>query len=184
MELSGLIAVVQAEIAVAAAECDADATSPQEHADPLFRLRIARWGIAKDGLAGMLCVRDPRLWVLTFDFDVTELMALRQADDLATPPACRRTHMAVFARSAGADGGRRDPLVIDAAAARILDLSDGTRSAAQINAEVNEESHLSDDRAGLDRIEKLFSHGLILLVEEERRNAVHPPFVEVGVAGQ
>jgi hypothetical protein len=37
------------------------------------------------------------------------------------------------------------------------------------------------------RIEKLFSHGLILLVEEERRNAVHdqdcPPFVEVGVAG-
>jgi hypothetical protein len=112
-ELSWLIAAVQAEIAVAAAERDADATSPHEHADPL---------------------------------------------------------------------------VIDAAAGRILDLSDGTRSAAQINAELNQEGSLSDDGAGLDRIEKLFSHGLILLVEEERRNAVHdedcPPFVEAGVAEQ
>ena len=72
----------------------------------------------------------------------------------------------MVAFGAGAEGGRRDPLVIDAAVARILDLSDGTRRAAQISAELHHEGYLSDDGAGLDRIEKLFSHGLILLLPE------------------
>jgi len=39
----------------------------------------------RDDLAGLLCVRDPHLRVLTFDFDVTELMAVRTTDDLRTP---------------------------------------------------------------------------------------------------
>jgi hypothetical protein len=187
-ELSGLIPAVQAEIAVAAAERDADATSPQEHADPLFRLRLARWGMAKDDLAGLLCVRDPRLRMLTFDFDVTELTAVRNADDLATPQAAGRTYMVAFGHSAGADDCRREPLVIDGAAARILDLSDGTRNAAQISAELTREGSLSDDGAGIDRIEKLFSHGLVLLLQDERRDAVDDQdclaFFEAGLAGQ
>src|SRR5262249_18867748 len=39
-QLVGLVPAVQAEIAVAAAEHDADATDSTEPADPLFRLRI------------------------------------------------------------------------------------------------------------------------------------------------
>ncbi|HLK84749.1 MAG TPA: glycosyltransferase [Xanthobacteraceae bacterium] len=162
-DLSGLIPAVQVEIAIAAAERDAAAINLGEPGDPLFRLRIARWGMAKGDLADLICVREPRLRVLAFDFDVTELLSVRNADDLASPPACRRSYMVVFGRSAGADGERRDPLIIDAAAAQILDLSDGTRSAVQIAAELNQEGYLSDCGVGIDRIEKLFSLGLILL---------------------
>jgi glycosyltransferase involved in cell wall biosynthesis len=162
-DLTGLIPAVQAEIAVAAAERNPDTTSPEEHADPLFRLRIARWGMAKDDLAGLVCVRDPCLRVLTFDFDVTELMRVQNADDLLVPPTPRRSHLVVLGRSAGPDGGRHDPLVIDTTAARILDLCDGTRSASQIVAELIQEGYLLDYAVGIDRIEKLFSHGLVLL---------------------
>jgi glycosyltransferase involved in cell wall biosynthesis len=162
-DLSGLIPAVQTEIAVAAAERDADATSSGEQGDPLFRLRIARWGMAKDDLAGLVCVRDWRMRVLTFDFDVTELMSVRNARDLATPPTSRRSYMVVSGRSAGPDGGRREPLVIDATAARILDLSDGTRSASEIVAELNQDGYLLGDGAGLKLIESLFAYGLVLL---------------------
>jgi hypothetical protein len=187
-EVARLMPAVQVEIAIASAEHDADATSPEEHADPLFRLRIARWGMAKDDLARLLCIRDPRLRVLTFDFDVTNLMAVRNADDLRTPPASGRSYMVAFARCAGAAGGRRDPLVIDAAAARILDLSNGRRSAAQISAALSQEGYLSDYATGMDRIEKLFSHALISLLQDERQDAVYhndcPAFCDVGHVGQ
>ena len=84
--LAGLVPAVQAEIAVATAECDADATDIGEPSDPLFRLRIGRWGMTTDDLADLICVRDPCLRALAFDFDVTALTAVRTVDDLATPP--------------------------------------------------------------------------------------------------
>jgi hypothetical protein len=158
--LGGLIPAVQAEIAVAAAESEADATSSEEECDPLFRLRIARWALAKDDLAELLCVRDPRLRVLTFDFDVTELMSVRNADDLATPPASRRSYLVAFGRS---DGGRRSPLAVDRATARILTLSDGMRSASEIIGELDREGLLSGEGIGFKWIEYLFAHGLVLL---------------------
>jgi len=158
--LSGLIPAVQAEIAVAAAEGEADATSSEEEGDPLFRLRIARWALAKDDLAELLSVRDPRLRVLTFDFDVMELMSVRNADDLATPPTSRRSYLVVFGRSAG---GRRSPLAVDRATARILTLSDGTRSASEIIGELNREGELSREGIGFKWIEYLFAHGLMAL---------------------
>jgi len=184
--LSGLILAVQAEIAVAAAERDADAANSQEQHDPLFRLRIAGWGLAKDDLAGLVCVLDPCLRVLTFEFDVTELMSVRNANDLLVPSTARRSYMVAFGHSASADGRRRDPLVIDAAAKRVLDLSDGTRSASEIVAELNQEGHLSGGDAGLKLIESLFAHSLILL-RDRRLNAVHddpPAVVELDLAAK
>jgi len=184
--LVGLLPAVQAEIAVAAAECDADATSPGEPGGPLFRLRIGRWGMTTDDLADLICVRDPRLRALAFDFDVAALTAVRTADDLAMPPPSRRSYMVAFGRSAGQDGGRRDPLVIDAAAARILELSDGTRSASEIVTELNREGRLSGGGVGLKRIESLFAHGLILL-RDKRLNVVRddrPAVAELGFAAK
>jgi glycosyltransferase involved in cell wall biosynthesis len=184
-QLVRLIPAVQAEIEVAAAECDADATSPEEPEDPLFRLRIGRWGMTTDDLAALVCVRDPRLRALTFDIDVAALAAVRTADDLAAPPA-RRSYMVAFGRSPGLDGRRRDPLIIDAAAARILELSDGTRSASQIVAELNREGQFFGDGIGLKRVESLFAHGLILL-RDERLNGIgdnHPAVVELGFAAK
>jgi glycosyltransferase involved in cell wall biosynthesis len=185
-DLSALIPAVQAEIAVAAAERDAAATSAHEQGDPLFRLHIARWGMTRDDLASMVCLRAPCLRVLTFDFDVTDLMSVRDADDLWAAPTWRRSHLAVFG-PAGPDGGGRDPLVIDAPAVRILDLSDGTLSASQIVAMLNHDGYSLEDGVGIDRIEKLFSHGLILL-RSKRLDAVRGDddmdVVESGLAGK
>jgi hypothetical protein len=53
---------------------------------------------------------------------------------------------------------------------------------------LTQESYLSDDGAGFSIDEKFFSHGLMLLDEEERPNAVDdedcPPFIGLGLAGQ
>jgi hypothetical protein len=184
--LLGLVPAVEAEIAVAAAECDADATSTGEPDDPLFRLRIERWGVTADDLAGLICVRDPHLRALAFDFDVGALAAVRTAEDLAKPPASRRSYIVAFGRPAGRYGGRRDPLIIDAAAARILDLSDGTRRACEIVAELNREGRLVGEDAAFKRIESLFAHGLILL-RDKRLNVVRddrPAVVELGFAAK
>jgi len=182
----GLVPAVEAEIAVAAAESDADATSAGEPGDPLFRLRSGRWGVTTDDLADLICVRDPHLRTLAFDFDVAALTAVRIAADLARPPASRRSYIVAFGRSAGRHGGRRDPLIIDAAAARILDLSDGTRSASEVVTELNRESQLLGGDVALKRIESLFAHGLILL-RDKRLNGVRddrPAVVESRLAAK
>jgi glycosyltransferase involved in cell wall biosynthesis len=182
----GLVLAVEAEIAVVAAEHDADATSTGEPGDPLFRLRMGRWGMTADDLADLICVRDPHLRALAFDFDVAALTAVRTADDLATPPASRRSYIVAFGRSAGRHGGRRDPLVIDAAAARILDLSDGTRRACEVVAELNRDGQLLGCDAAFKRIESLFAHGLILL-RDKRLKVVRddrPAVVELGFAAK
>jgi len=116
--------------------------------------------LAAGDLAGLVCTRDPRLRVLAFDFDVAELMSVRNADDLAAPPAARRSHIVAFGHS---DGGRRDPLAVDGATARILELSDGTRTASEIVGELHREGNLLGDGNGLKWIEYLFAHGLISL---------------------
>jgi glycosyltransferase involved in cell wall biosynthesis len=181
LNLAGVLPAVQAEIAVVAAESDADATDAGEPGDPLFRLRIGRWGMANEDLAGLICLRDPRLRVLEFDFDVTQLTMVRTADDLALPPPPRRSYIVAFGRSEGPDGARRDPLIIDAASARILQLSDGARGAAEIVVELKREGHLPGDAARFKRIEDLFAHGLILLRDkrlDEVRN-VRADFVQI-----
>jgi glycosyltransferase involved in cell wall biosynthesis len=181
-----LVPAVEAEIAIAAAESDADATSAGEPGDPLFRLRSGRWGVTTDDLADLICVRDPHLRALAFDFDVAALTAVRTAADLARPPASRRSYIVAFGRSAGRHGGRRDPLIIDAAAARILDLSDGTRSASEVVTELNRESQLLGGDFALKRIASLFAHGLILL-RDKRLNGVRddrPAVVESRLAAK
>jgi glycosyltransferase involved in cell wall biosynthesis len=177
-----LLPAVEVEIAVAAAEYEADAVSTGEPDDPLFRLRIRRWGMTTDDLADLRCVRDPRVRVLAFDFDVRALMAVRTADDLAKPPPSCRSYIVAFGRSGGADGRRRDPLVIDTAAARILDLCDGTRSASEVVMALNREGQLLGGDVALKRIESLFAHGLILLRDKPLDTVRHdrPTVVELG----
>jgi hypothetical protein len=111
---------------------------------------------------------------------------VRTADDLAKPPASRRSYIVAFGRFASRHRGRRDPLVIDAAAARILDLSDGTRRACEVVAELNREGEPLGGDAALKRIESLFAHGLILL-RDKRLNVVRenrPAVVELGFAAK
>jgi len=165
--LPALLPAVQTEIAVAAAEQEIDEAEVPQEFDPLFRLRVARWAVPENDLAGFVCARDARLRLLAFDFDVARLMAVRTANDLATALPSHRSHMVVFGRS---DGGRRDPLVVDGATARILQLSDGTRTASEIVEELIREG-LSPGGNGLKWIEFLFVHGLISLTDRRIEQA-------------
>jgi hypothetical protein len=156
----GPIAAIQAEIAVVTAETEAVESSEAEPGDPLFRLRIDRWAMAQDDLTRLVCARDPALRVLSFDFDVVELITVRTIEDLARLPTQRQSHIVAFGRSGSR---RRDPLVVDQRTARILTLSDGTQFAAEIAAQLCQEALATGVDEGLQCIERLFEHGLISL---------------------
>src|SRR5262249_7904047 len=129
--------------------------------DPLYRLRIANWALRDADLATLVPVRDPRLRVIAFDYDVAEFMAAHSGTKLPAAPAPRRSHIVAFARAAGP---YRGPLVVDALTARILALSDGTRTVDQIMRDVSEAGE-AREKEGFGWIERLFVHGLIALHE-------------------
>jgi hypothetical protein len=158
--LPALLPAVQTEIAVAAAEQEIDDAGLPEQSDPLFRLHIARWAVAERDIGRLTCTRSRWLRVLAFAYDVSQLMGVRTAQDLAAPLPARPSYLVAFGRG---DGGRRDPFLVDGTTARILDLSDGTRSAAEIVAELNREFGILEANNYLKRIQHLFIHDLISL---------------------
>src|SRR5262249_2828381 len=84
--LTPFVPGIEIEIAIAAAEGEATPPDQAEPPDPLFRLRMHRWAMAEDDLAGLVPLRDPRLRVLDFDYDVAGFMQVRTADDLPASP--------------------------------------------------------------------------------------------------
>jgi glycosyltransferase involved in cell wall biosynthesis len=160
--LESLASAVRIEIAIAAAENETDKSNPA--ADTPVRLRIRRWAIDQDDIAGLVPLRDARLRVLDFDYDVSEFMGARTVADLPASPTPGRSHIAIFGRS---EGGRRSPLLVDALTARILELSDGTRTVADILGDsiFGDLDQAADPSAGpvIKWIENLFVHGLVSL---------------------
>ena len=155
--LRSMAAAVATEVAIAAAESEACDPGEAEEPDPLFRLRTARWAIDDADVAQLVALRNPRIRVLAFDTDVAQLLGARTAAELPPQPSLRRSYVVAFA-DAGA--GRDDPLVVDELTARILQLSDGTRTAGAIAATLE-----SKASSNLKWIERLFVHGLISLRE-------------------
>ncbi|HEY1361814.1 MAG TPA: glycosyltransferase, partial [Xanthobacteraceae bacterium] len=129
--------------------------------DPLFRLRLRKWAMAEDDLAGLIALRSPDLRVLEFEFDVSRLAGARTPAELPASPSPQPSWMIVFAPDAG-DG--RSPLVVDRTTARILELCDGTRSVLQIAGELRHAARRGIEE-NLAWIENLFVHGLISLEE-------------------
>jgi glycosyltransferase involved in cell wall biosynthesis len=154
--LEPLAAAVRIELAVAAAEDDGEQSGVP--ADPLFRLRSQQWLTSDDGLAGLAPVRDPRLRILEFDHDVADFLGARTVADL---PAVTRPHPSYVVAFAGSGGGRREPLLVDGLTARILMLSDGKRSTAELARELDGESNAWEEARNLKWIEHLFVCGLI-----------------------
>jgi len=156
-----LALAVRTEIAVAAAEEQADAAESQAIADPLFRLRPKRWALKDDELAELVPLRDPRLRIVEFDYDVAEFLGVASVADFpaaVTPgPSC----IVAFGRS---QQGRREPLLVDALTSRILHLSDGTRTAAEI-ADAMESGPDASAEKTISWIENLFLLGLLSLQE-------------------
>lgn len=158
-KIKSMIAAVEIEIAIAAAECDGEAPAASTDVDPLFRLATKRWALGEDDLAGLVPVRDPRLRVLQFDFDVSQFMAVRSIADLPVAPKRNRSHMVAFR---GTDGDQPGPLVVDEQTAQILKLSDGTRTASAILGQLESLAKTQDSR-NIKWLEGLFAQGLISL---------------------
>ena len=156
--LRPVAAAIRLEIAIAEAESAAGTDGPQQGLDPLFRLRTKRWAMVDSDLAGLVPVRDPQLRTMTFD--VSELV-----DDQPKParPGARTPRLRHVVAFAQMNGERREPLFISDLAARMLELSDGTRTAMEIATEVGLDHRGEDVPGGLRQIEKLFVSGLLWL---------------------
>jgi hypothetical protein len=179
LRLKRFVPAIETEIAIAAAEQEEAPSIPAAGCDPLFRLHTARWAMAADDLAGMLPLRDPRLRVLEFDYDVSEFMGVRTGADLPTLPTPRRSYVVVFAC---ADRERQSPLVVDGTTVQILKLSDGTRTALEVIRDLEHEAGRSTASDNLGWIENLFMHGLISLHDKrlDRGSQARPDGVVPG----
>jgi hypothetical protein len=160
--LQSLASAIRIEIAVAEAEAELVEGLAAEGNDPLFRLRIRRWAVANGDFAGLAPVCAAGIRVIEFDYDVSEFLNVRTAGELREMPSSGRSYLVAFARLAGHE---RDPLLIDGLTARILQLSDGTRTAAQICGQLDQEADVPstsiDDN--LKWMERMFVGGLIRL---------------------
>jgi hypothetical protein len=145
-------AAIRLEIAIAEAE---EAARPAQAPDPLFRLRSHRWALASADLADLVPAREPRLRLLTVD--VAGLVDDRHEPAAAAIAMPRLRRVAAFAP---VDGARRAPLFISDGTARILELSDGTRSAREIATQIAGHQRGGVRRALRD-IEELFVVGFL-----------------------
>jgi glycosyltransferase involved in cell wall biosynthesis len=154
---------IRIEIAIAAAESEADDARSRAVQDPLFRLRSQRWAMADCDLAELVPLREPLMRVVEFDYDVSEYWNAQTVADFPDFPTPRRSYIVVFGHS---DKGQRQPLLVDPLTAEILKLSDGTRTASDIIEKLNHEAGAATEMSQLKWIEDLFVHGLISLQDQ------------------
>jgi glycosyltransferase involved in cell wall biosynthesis len=162
-KIKSMIAAAEIEIAIASAERECEPPAADAEADPLFRLATKRWALGEDDFARLIPVRDPRLRVLEFNYDVSQFMGVHGIADLPAAPKPACSHIVAFRDT---DRDQRGPLVIDEQTARILRLSDGSRAVAaildQLQAPAKGEKNIDSKW-----LEGLFVQGLISLREPE-----------------
>jgi glycosyltransferase involved in cell wall biosynthesis len=154
---------VRIEIAIAEAESEADQTICKEGSAPLFRLHIRRWAMADGDLAGLVPFRDPQMRIVAFDHDVSKYLGARTT---AAFPAVLGPGPSYIVAFGSSKGTRREPLLVDTLTARVLMLSDGTRTASEIARELDDQTNPSTVAGNLQWIESLFASGLIWLRDE------------------
>jgi len=157
--LKSLASAVHVEIAIATAESEVVDADRAAGSDRLFSLRMRRWGLGEGELAALLPVRDPRLRILKFNDNVSEFRGVRTAAELPAEPKSGPSFVVAFA----GEGDARDPLLIDQATARILELSDGELTAGQICELLKRERGSLEIQNDLAWIENLFVSGLVRL---------------------
>jgi glycosyltransferase involved in cell wall biosynthesis len=161
--LTSLASALRVEIAVAAAKNDASRASDDTDSDRLFALQTTRWAADDNDFADLLPVRDQKLRVLAFDHDISMFRDARKEEGLTAMPPKNPSYLVVFAGEQPA----RDPIMVDRTTARILELSDGTRTASEILDQLKCEDGLLEVDDNLDWIEALFVDGLVRLRHPE-----------------
>jgi hypothetical protein len=159
-DLRSLKKGVEMEIAIAAAEDDADTSMQTGPSDALFRLQGRRWAVDDGDLADLVPVRDPQLRIVNFDFDVAEFRDVRTAADLPAVAKLGSSHVVVFGKSGA---GRRDPLLVDGYTVRVLEYCDGLRTAGEIVEALQGQRAATRGEDDLRWIGHLFTRGLMLL---------------------
>jgi glycosyltransferase involved in cell wall biosynthesis len=150
---------VEIEIAIAEAESAINGAAPNSSS----RLQIKPWALGERGLADLFPARSSCMRVIEFAHDLTGFLTARSAAQLPATVGCGPGYIVVF----GADGPeRRDPLLVDKGTADILGRCDGTRTAAEIAAEVNDDQNSLS--ATLEWMEELFLYGLLRLKDSAR----------------
>jgi glycosyltransferase involved in cell wall biosynthesis len=155
--MKSMISAIEIEIAIAEAEEAPGSTTPTRDFIPVAGLQNGRWAMDEQDLAAAIPRRDPQLCVLTFDYDVSPFMVAQNINDFPIRLEQTPSHLIAF-RCRG--GARREPLLVDATTARILQLSDGTRTVAQVASELGQGQTIDDH---LGWIEELFRRRLIHL---------------------
>ena len=177
-----LLPAMEIEVALAAGESEADA-SVSEGIDPIFRLYPREWAMDTGELGFLRPVRDPNMRIVAIGCDASRYVHARTLADLPPTRKGGRSHIVVFGAS---HCERRTPLVVDERTASLLQLSDGSRSAAEIVAEVWPEDGLAEDK--LAWIESLFLYGVISLLQapggdgRPHRGFAHPAGVRTQLA--
>jgi hypothetical protein len=155
--MKSMISAIKIEIAIAEAEEEADSTTPTGDFTRLAGLQNGRWAMDEEDFSAAVPLRDPRVCVLTFDYDISAFMVARNTADFPIRLKQTPSHLVAF-RCTGRE--RREPLLVDATTARILQLSDGTRTVAQVAGEIGGDKSIDDH---LGWIEELFRRQLIRL---------------------
>jgi hypothetical protein len=98
-------------------------------------------------------MRDPELELSSL-ISMSRASWVRERHGFAHYPGAWSGHIVAFAAS---KDKRRDPLIVDATTARILMLSDGTRTAGELVEELTHTTEVSDGAAPVERLENPLS---------------------------
>jgi glycosyltransferase involved in cell wall biosynthesis len=162
-----LALAIRTEVAVAAAEEEADHGPATEPIDPLFRLQLKQLALRDGELASLTPLRNAELRIVEFDYDVSEFLRVQSASDFPAAVTPGRSYIAVFSRL---PHGRRDPLLIDALTAEILRLCDGMRTVSDICDAMGLKAGALAERT-VAWVENLFVLGLVSLRDSKAATA-------------
>jgi glycosyltransferase involved in cell wall biosynthesis len=148
---------VDAECRIAAAQADQETRVRRETpADPLFRIDPAGWALDDASLGGLMPVRDAGLRILRFEHDISGYLGIESIEDFPQTADAGPNYIVLSGADADAE-----PLLVDRFTARILELSDGTRTGDEIVRQLDREFGATDDADHLAWIENLLVSGLI-----------------------
>jgi hypothetical protein len=156
--LQSLAQAVEIETAIAVAETGELQPRHSPGFDPLFRLDMGRWALGQHDLPDLIPLKETRLRLLHFDYDVSRFRGAKTVADFPLAANVGPSHVVAFRRSVG-----RDPLLVDTLTALFLELCDGNRTVREILRELprGRDTATSDDDLGW--VENLFRWGLISL---------------------
>ena len=161
---------VEVEIAITQAKTD-EAVDGFPEVDPLFRVNMNEWAL-EDGKVGSLTpVRNGRFRILRFERDISDLLRVQSVSEFPSALGPGPSHVVVFGDTS------KEPLLVDKFTARILELSDGTRTGNEIIDQLGQEfgRQKSDDQlAWIENLLLLGALGLKILTRVPKPSILNP----------